>query len=100
MTRRTVIQLASSIPFLAAGSLLSGCPQRTQYTSPKGIDKGASGGIGNARQKPTKVGLVTDIAGVNDKSFNAMAAAARKTASPASFSRRVPNNTKRPTPTS
>ena len=62
------------MPLLVAGSLLSGCPQRTQYTSPKGIETGATGGIRNARPKPTKVGLVTDIAGVNDKSFNAMAA--------------------------
>jgi len=74
LTRRTVLQLASSMPLLVAGSLLSGCPQRTQYTSPKGIDKGTASGFGNARPKPTKVGLVTDIAGVNDKSFNAMAA--------------------------
>ncbi|MFM2223272.1 MAG: hypothetical protein RLZZ78_1529, partial [Armatimonadota bacterium] len=74
LTRRTVLQLASSMPLIAAGSLLSGCPQRTQYTSPKGIEKGTTGGFGNARPKPTKVGLVTDIAGVNDKSFNAMAA--------------------------
>ena len=71
LTRRTVLQLAGSMPLLVAGSLLSGCPQRTQYTSPKGTEKGTSGGLGNARRMPTKVVAVKDDEGVKDKYFNA-----------------------------
>lgn len=73
MTRKHFVRLVATIPAAALGGTLVGCPERTKYTTPKGLKSAVSGGFGVNNHSPKKIGLVTDVAGINDKSFNAMA---------------------------
>ncbi|MBC8103118.1 MAG: BMP family ABC transporter substrate-binding protein [Cytophagales bacterium] len=70
-SRRPVSALVSLVTLCAVSLLITGCP--TTSTTPPATQGGTSTVTPPATTSNIKAGLVTDVGGINDKSFNASA---------------------------